>query len=155
LPENIVLRPNLAAGIFVCALGVVVAAAALQSPLGTPTEMGPGFFPLALSCLLILLGLLVLFTDAEGEAGAGEGAVPWRGVALVAAAPLVFFGTVHLLGLALSIFVVSVISSSASRQARLVPTLLFSVALSALCTLVFVIALGLDLAILGTLFTGG
>lgn len=146
------MRPNLIAGAGVVVLGLAATGASLQSALGTPAEMGPGLFPLILSCLLMVLGILVAVGHEDSEAAT---AIPWRGALLIAAAPLVFFATINALGIVVSIFAASLMSALASNQARLIPAILFSIGLGVLCALVFVVGLGLELPIFGTLFTGG
>jgi hypothetical protein len=149
------MRSNLLGGVFVCAIGALVVVAALRSPLGTSAEMGPGFFPLMLSVILMVLAGAIIFVPEDEDEGTVALTIPWKGVALVASGPVVFYLIVNLLGMALSVFIVSMLSSFASRRARLVPTLVFSLFLSILCTMIFGFGLNLELPIVGSLFMRG
>lgn len=61
-------RTDLAAGLLVMAVGALALVEALNYPFGTTRNMGPGYFPIVLSVLLIGFGLgIILF---EGRAPA-------------------------------------------------------------------------------------
>ena len=77
-------------GAAVVALGLFVGAIALTYPLGSGFRPGPGFFPLGVAGLLVVLGLLVAIEDLTGSAGEETGPQPWRPMAAVAVGLLVF-----------------------------------------------------------------
>lgn len=146
------MRSDLLGGGLICLIGGAVGLAALGSPLGSAAEMGPGYFPFALSVLLAILGLLIMFGGRASGEPQPTLSIPWKGVAIVLGAPLLFLLIVHTLGLAISVFVVSFLASLASKDVRIVPSLLFSAALGVACALIFGVGLNLDLPVFGTLF---
>ena len=137
-----------AGGVFV-AFGLAFAGTAATYDLGTPLRMGPGFFPLALGSLLVLLGILVVvkaFVAGESE---DAGPIPWRSAALLMAA-VVFFGfTVRGLGLLPSLLVTTLLSAFAGHRTGVVAASAIAVGLTIVCVLIFVMALQLRLPLLG------
>lgn len=143
------LRDALAGGIFV-ALGLIFMVAALGLERGTALRMGPGYFPLLLAGLLILIGAAVAFRALREEAAAIHmHAVPWRGMILILAAPVLFGVTVRGLGLLPAIAIVAAISSFASRRMTIVLAAGITVLLTAFCVLVFNVGLGLPIRLIG------
>jgi hypothetical protein len=62
--------------------------------IGTMRQMGPGFFPVALGILLVLIGIAIAGAGLTGGAAEGESALParpdWRGWLCIIAGPLLF-----------------------------------------------------------------
>lgn len=141
---------DLAAGALFIAAAALFAALAAGYDLGTSRKMGPGYFPLVLAGLLALLGL-VLVVRSLRFAGTGEaiGKVPWRALALVVAAPLIFGLTVRGLGMVPAIILVVLVSAAASPQSRRPESILLALGLAAFCWAVFIEGLGLPLPLLG------
>ena len=69
---------DVAAGILFVAIGGWFVVSALELELGTALRMGPGYFPLVLAGLLILLGALVVIRGIR-DRPAHIGSVAWRG----------------------------------------------------------------------------
>jgi hypothetical protein len=140
---------DILAGLVFVAFGLAFAVIASTYEIGSTLQMGPGYFPLALGGLLVLLGGVIAvkgFLAFESEA---IGGISWRAVALILGA-VVFFGvTVRGLGLVPSILVTALMSSFASRRTGVIVGLLISVGLTILCILIFVVALRLRLPLLG------
>ena len=65
------------AGLLFLAFGVGFGWAATRHPLGSATDMGPGFFPLLMGLLLALLGVLILFKALTFEALGGGRVAHW------------------------------------------------------------------------------
>lgn len=65
---------SLAGGLLFAALGLAAAVAAWGYSIGTPGNMGPGFFPVLLGALLALLGLLNAATALRGAPAGAENA---------------------------------------------------------------------------------
>jgi hypothetical protein len=112
--------------------------------------MGPGYFPLVLSGVLILLGLLILVNAIRSD-GKGEpiGAFAWRGAVFILTAPVFFGLTVRGLGFVPALFVTTVIAGLASFHLRLPAALGLAVAVTGFSTLVFSWALGLPFRLFG------
>ncbi len=138
------------AGAIIVTLGLLFLIAALGLERGTAVRMGPGYFPLLLAGLLILIGAAVAFRALREEAAAIHmHAVPWRGMILILAAPVLFGLTVRGLGLLPAIAIVAAISSFASRRMTVVLAAGITVLLTAFCVLVFNVGLGLPVRLIG------
>jgi hypothetical protein len=142
------LKDTLAGLIFV-AFGLIFAIGATTYEIGSTLQMGPGYLPLVLGGLLVVLGGVIVakgFVDAEGGS---IGTVPWRALGLILGA-IVFFGlTVRGLGLVPTVFIATLMSAFASHRTGVVSALLIAVGLTALCVVVFVVALSLRLPLVG------
>ena len=143
------LRDVLAGAIFI-ALGLVFLVGALGLERGTAFRMGPGYFPLVLAGLLVLIGAAIALRALREEQVAIQmHAVPWRGLVLILAAPVLFGLTVRGLGLLPAIAIVALISSFASRRMTPVLAAGITVVLTAFCVLVFNVGLGLPIRLIG------
>lgn len=130
------------AGALFIAFGLFFGVQALNLELGTAFKMGPGYFPLVLSGILILLGLAIL-ASAVNKAGDATGAYAWRGMMFILPAPVFFGLTVQGLGFVPAIFLTTIIAAMASFKMRLHWALLLAVVLTVFSTLVFSYGLGL------------
>lgn len=117
-------------------------------PIGSPARMGPGFFPLLLSTLLTFLGLLIGL-QAWRSTGAPLHYVPWRGLALIMVAPIVFGFTVRGLGFVPAIAIATALTALASPGRTLTTIAALSIGLAAFCTALFIFAAGLPLDLVG------
>jgi hypothetical protein len=143
------LRDVLAGAIFI-ALGLVFLIGALGLERGTAFRMGPGYFPLVLAGLLVLIGAAIaLRALREEELAINMHAVPWRGLVLILGAPVLFGLTVRGLGLLPAIAIVALISSFASRRMKPVLAAGITVVLTVFCVLVFNVGLGLPIRLIG------
>ena len=140
-----------AAGLMCMVLGIGSAIHVLGwIPLGTPRNMGPGFFPLMLSALLAALGLLIAL-KAETRF---EVTLPpsWRGLTAIFAAPLAFVATLEPLGFPIAVFAMVAISATASREIRMGEAILLGLAMSAFAVLLFWWGLKVQVDLVGDLF---
>jgi hypothetical protein len=141
---------DILSGLIFIAFGLSFGYAALGYELGTTLRMGPGYFPLVLAGLLVLLGALTLFKAFT--AGADEtpiGPTPWLGLVLLVGA-LFFFGfTVRGLGLVPALLITVFMSAFASRHNGIVAAAVIAIGMTMLCVLIFVYALGLPLRLVG------
>ena len=123
--------------------GAVLAAGALRYDLGTPSNMGPGFFPFWLGVVLGGLGLVVLARSLlDGETIPLEG---WdlRALLWMVGATLVFALALKPLGLALTVALQVLLSSRASPDFSWRASLLNAAVLVALTVGGFVYGLSL------------
>lgn len=143
------LKDVLAGSIFIV-LGLGFAIGSLTTEIGTPLRMGPGYFPLILGGILVVLGALVVgkgFIAGEGES---IGIVDWRALVLISAA-LLFFGlTVRGLGVIGALFGASLLATMARSQTSVREVLVIAAGLTALSIIVFIVALQLRLPLIGT-----
>lgn len=139
---NNINKTDAAAGLLFIVVGVVFGVQALGMELGTSLRMGPGYFPLVLAGLLIVLGGFIVAGSFRSVAD-DMSAHAWRGMLFILPAPVFFGLTVRGLGFVPSIFLTTLIAAQASLKMRLPVALLLSVGVTIFCTLVFSYALGL------------
>lgn len=146
---NIIRNPkDVISGLLFIALGALFGWQTQDLPMGTAVRMGPGYFPLVLSGLLALLGLIVLANGLRfpGERPSG---IAWRAL-IILTFSVVFFGfAVRPLGflpaLAISVFA----SALASTKFRLLTALAITAVMTLFAWAVFIKGLGLPLPLLG------
>lgn len=108
---------------------------------GTLARMGPGFFPLTLSWLLIGFGIVIgglAFSFSEGPKVATPN---WRGLSIVIVAIILFGALINSAGLLVTAFVVPLIAAFASTEVRRKEALILSAIVSIACVAVFVYGL--------------
>ncbi|MCC6304850.1 MAG: tripartite tricarboxylate transporter TctB family protein [Rhodobacteraceae bacterium] len=138
------------AGLIFIAIGLAFGYATFGYELGTAFRMGPGYIPLVLAGILTLLGVVILLQSmTAGPDAAAVGRFPWLGLGLITGA-LVFFGvTVRGLGLAPALFVTAFLSAVSSERTGVTGALVLAAFLTLVSILIFVVALGLPLPVLG------
>jgi hypothetical protein len=151
-------RRDVAAGLFMFALGAVIAFAAFDLRIGTPARMGPGFLPLGLGLLMAVAGIVMAVNARAAGETLPDFVAPWPLLILVAA----FAGFAFLIenaGLMPAGFAAVLIASAAARGAssskgatttrgrRLLEALLYAAMLAGFATLVFVEMLGMPLRV--------
>lgn len=141
-------RANVLCGLIFVGFGVFFAWQSLGLEIGTAFRMGPGFFPLALAGVLVLLGIVIV---VQGMKVAGEpvGNLAWRGMVLILPAPIFFGLTVRGLGFVPAIFFTSLIASFASVKMKPLAAVLLSAGVTLFSALVFVKGLGLPFRLFG------
>ncbi|HEX5932752.1 MAG TPA: tripartite tricarboxylate transporter TctB family protein [Pseudorhizobium sp.] len=139
------------AGLVFLLLAGIVIYGAMDLQLGTSLRMGPGYFPLVLSGCLVLLALL---TIAGGVRNATEenavAPLAWSRLLIVTASVFVFIVGLRGLGFPITVFLTVFIASAASRDFKLVTSILLSAIVTAGAWLIFVWSLGLPFQALGT-----
>lgn len=149
----IVDRANALCGAIFIVLGAAFAVQSYGLELGTAFRMGPGYFPLGLAVVLVLLGGIILF-QALRVKGEPIGAVAWRGMLFILPAPVVFGLTLRGLGFVPSIFAACLIACFASRRMTFGWALLLSAAVTLFAWAVFLKGLGLPFRPIGTWIGG-
>ncbi len=143
---------DVVAGLVFIAFGVAFGLGAVTYEVGTPTRMGPGFYPLGVGILLVVLGVLIALVPEAVDGDEGPVArPPWRAVVLILGAILIFGFTVRPLGLVPSVFIASALSSIASERTGPPMALLLAASLTIVSVLLFVVALRLQLQLFGPL----
>jgi hypothetical protein len=141
--------PDILAGSIFIAFGLFFALTSLTYDVGTPFQMGPGFFPLILGGALVLLGIVVVGSGFVAERDEGLGTFPWRGMVLIPLA-FIFFGlTVRGLGIIPALFIATLLASFSSERVSIVKSLVIAVGLTALSVLIFVVGLQFRLPVFG------
>jgi hypothetical protein len=108
---------------------------------GTLARMGPGFFPLTLSWLLIGFGVVIgalAFSFNEGP----KVTIPnWRGLLIVIVAIILFGMLINSAGLLITAFIVPLVAAFASTEVRRKEAVILSLLVSIACVAVFVYGL--------------
>jgi hypothetical protein len=147
-------RKDLAAGAVFVGFGLAFAITSSTYEIGTLLRMGPGYFPLVLGSLLVLLGILIAIKGFVAADSDDIGPVPWKALVLLVAALLFFGFTVRGLGLVPALFVSVFLAALAGRRARVIPAVVIAGCLTALSVLIFVIMLQLRLPYFGPWLQG-
>jgi len=136
------------AGIMFIGFGAFFGSIGTTYEFGTSARMGPAFFPVALSVIMMFLGILVAIGGMSASAETQKVAkFDWRTLILVLG-PIVLFGLLlQPLGLVLTLIMLIGISSYASHEFSWKATVANAAFLIALCLLVFVYALKLQFQI--------
>jgi hypothetical protein len=144
-----IVRNNLVCGgVFACVGLFFVVNAWRTLPVGEASSMGPGYFPIGLGLLLIVLGLVVGFGESTPDTR-DVPPFPWRGVTLVTGSVLFFGLTVRLLGFAPSLLVSTFVAGLATGRLKPAPALVLSAVVTVFSIAIFVIGLGMPYPVIG------
>lgn len=122
-----------------------------QLEIGTAFRMGPGYAPLALSVVLVILGAIILLSAVRG-AGEAIGPLARRGMAFILPAPILFGLLVRPAGFVPAVFLAALLASFASPRMRPAGALVLAATVTVFSTLVFSFALGLPFRRFGPWF---
>lgn len=137
-----------AAAIFVLIAAFFAVDALRHLRIGTAVNMGPGYFPLLLAGVLLLLAGLIALRGFR-TSPAPFGVWPWRGVLLILGAPVVFCFTIRGLGLLPTTFLTALLSAFASTQIRTHVAVALSGGIALFCCLVFVWGINMPIPVFG------
>ena len=156
--ESVLQRKDFWSAVVYVGLGVGTIIVSRRYDFGSPSNMGPGFFPIILSSILVLIGSIIgIRVFVAGDAGPEVrlGIINWKALALITAATVAFGVLLPYAGVLIALPVLMMIGAAASRHFRLeLRALLGMLLLSTATVLIFVIGLGVPMPILGSLFRG-
>lgn len=135
MSENSSSKADLAGGLALVAVGLWFLTQSYGLELGTARRMGPGYFPLFLSVLLIVLGAIIGLKPFL--------TLPWRGPVFILAAPIFFGLTVRGLGFGPALFLATLLAGQASRRMTPVASLVLAAGVTAFSVGVFLYGLSL------------
>ena len=139
-------RRDRLAGAALALLGFATAVQSWGYGTGTLLQMGPGFFPFALGCLLAMLGLLVVATTSSAGAAPGATRRPeWRGWGCIVGGMVAFLVLGHFTGLLLATFACVLISALGDRSIRWREALILSSGVTLFGVIVFSYLLGIPM----------
>ena len=123
--------------------GLYMFYAATGYRIGTPQQMGPGYFPMMVSGLLVVLGVLIaaLALTRTGTMEKPE----WRSLAAISASVLIFALCVRSLGLVPAVLGTTLVSALGHRGLHALPIVALGLTLSIGTWILFVKLLGLTM----------
>jgi len=133
-------------GVLFLAIGFVVVGVALQYPTGTPSRMGPGFFPLVLGGILTALGVIFLMRAGVRPGNLLSG---WNPIALVCVLGSValFAALLEPFGLAITAFLSIAIACAAGHDFKWGQVIALGIGLALLVVVLFAMLLKLQVGI--------
>lgn len=147
-------RRDAASGVFFIAVGLLYGSLALESlDIGQARNMGPGYFPVTLSGIIIFLGLAIIVRSFFHVPGEKFGIVPWRAIVVIALAIVLFAAFLETLGMLPMVFISAFVACMASSEISYLRAVLIAAVLAILTTLIFRIGVGLPIPTFGPLFT--
>lgn len=137
------------AAAMVVLIGLVAVNEGRKYELGTLQKMGPGYFPVALGIVLIILGFLIAGT-ASTSAGEDEQLphAEWRGWIAIIAGPALFILVGQYFGLLPATFACVFVSALGDRDSTLKGSAILSACVTLFGVLVFSYALKVSMPIL-------
>lgn len=149
------LKDILAGAIFI-AVASVFSTTAMRMPIGSIGRMQGGFFPLALSGVLAVLGvLLVVRGMRHTELAAGVGPIAWRALLLVSAAIAIFALGVTRVGFVPALAATTFITACATRENSWLDAIGIAIAVAIGGSAIFILALRLPWPLIGPWLAGG
>lgn len=137
-------------GLIFLAIGFLFAALASRYSIGSTQQMGPGWYPLAVSSLLALIGVTmianVLITRERLERAA-LGPALWKAISVVCGSLAVFSLGIDRIGLMTSVFIMVVAATLPYGMSDLRRILVLASGLAVIASLLFVLVLGLPFPI--------
>jgi Tripartite tricarboxylate transporter TctB family len=132
---------DLGAGLVFVLIGLAGLYFGRELAFGTAARMGPGYFPILLSMLILAIGIIVGIRGLATEGPPIE-RVQLRPIAMIIAAILVFGVLIDVIGLALTALLLTVLAAYARRDVKLTETILLGAGLALFTVAVFVYLLG-------------
>lgn len=138
---------DLLTGVLFVALGGFAIVYGSRYSLGTAARMGAGYFPLLISCGLLLIGTILIVRASLG-AGEALGAIGWRPLVLVLAGVLAFGLLIDRLGLLAAGILLVLAARGADRGFGVLEAALLAAGLTLGAAALFIYGLGLPLRLL-------
>jgi hypothetical protein len=135
-------------GLLFVAFGGLFLYVAQDYSFGTLRRMGPGWFPAAVSSMLVGVGLFMVVKSFFGARRPGP-AFDFLKLAIVSVALFIFSITLRGAGVMVAVFLLVMISAQAYQPVNQVRMAMMAVGLGVFCAIVFVRFLGLPFPIIG------
>jgi hypothetical protein len=138
--------PGLAFGLFLVAVGVAALATTAELSVGRASAMGPGYVPRGLAILVLLFGV-ALAVRALLARHLPFPSMQLRPLLLISTALGLFAVLLPVAGLAIAALATILCAGIAAADTRPVEIALFAVGMTAFAVVLFVLALGMPVAI--------
>jgi hypothetical protein len=127
-------------GALIVLLGIATIFGGQRYTIGTLSRMGPGFFPVALGCILVLVGAAIAVTATLPHDPKDEESLPpeWRGWICIVGSLIAFVVIGHYGGLIPATIAIVFIAALGDRDNSIWSALILSAVILAMCLLVFV-----------------
>jgi len=130
------------AGLTYIAIGLAGWYMALDYPFGSALRMGPGYFPIVLSWMMIAFGIAIMMMGVKNNIKL-KGNWSIRGLIVLPLATAVFGWMMEETGFLPAMLVLIPLSAAAGREFKFVEIALLTIGLTILCTGMFIYGLGL------------
>ena len=140
---------ELVSGGLFTAFGAYFVAESLNYEVGTAFRMGPGFMPLLLGGVLVLLGIGVAASGLKKPDVDLRDPVAWRGIILILGVIGFFAATIKGLGFVPVVVIAAFATAMASKMNSPVFAALLAIGLTVMCGLIFKIGLGFQVPWIG------
>lgn len=150
-------QKDFVSGLMFIIIGIAFAWGAKSYEMGETSRMGPGYFPLLLGIILVILGIAITIQSMVIKTIDGEkiGSWAWRPLLFIIGANVAFgilltgLPSIKLpsMGMILGIYALTIIASLASRQFKIGEVLILATVLAVGSYLVFVLLLKLQLPV--------
>jgi hypothetical protein len=144
------LKRDYYAGALMVLCGLLTAQDARQYPLGTLHQMGPGYFPVALGILLIVLGIIIAGTAGSGPEEKDHEQYPhseWRGWLCIITGPALFIVLGKFGGMVPATFACVFVSALGNRETTLKAALMLSAGITIAGVILFAYLLKIPMPI--------
>ena len=134
-------------GLMFVAIGVFFGIGSRNYSLGVSARPGPGYFPLLLSIIMVILGLVILFKalTIETEGGDPIGLIAWKPIITIVAAVAVFGWALPHLGMVIALPLLVIGSGLAGSEFNWRDAIINAVVLTVGSWAVFIWGLGLTI----------
>lgn len=141
------MKINLHSGLLFVIVGLIFAIWSTTYDVGTASNMGPGYFPLILGLILVILGLLNVLKSMVVKEVNTPANIAWRPLILILLANILFGVLLPLTGLIVATFALVIVSSFAMPNTQIKEILILSTVLSAIGYCVFALVLSMPIRI--------
>lgn len=127
-------------GLLVASVGAAAVIRGTEYSVGTLTRMGPGFFPVALGAILVVIGLIIIAQACFSAMPEGlHKALPpeWRGWLCIGTAIIAFVVVGSFFGLLPATFSLVFVSALGDRKNTLKSAATLAIAVMVVCVVVF------------------
>lgn len=142
------LSKDVLAGTFFLVVAAITICGAVGLDIGSPEEMGPGYFPLTVGVLLAMIAVAVMFKGVKVGSAVELSLQELRGAGLIFAAVFVFAWALDHLGLPITVLVTTFVAMKAQSQASLKRIASVGLCIALFCWLTFGFALDLHIPLL-------
>lgn len=161
---NIKSQKDFFSGLLFMGVGAAFAWGSGNYSLGTGARMGPGYFPLMLGILMVVLGIVITFQSlvVETEDGDKIGAWAWKPLFFIISANLLFglmlgglpSAKIPAMGLIAAIYALTFVASMAGEEFKVKEVSVLATVLAIMSYLAFIVLLKLQFPVWPTFITG-